>query len=100
MVGVVVDIGGARLVHMDLQAALDALEGADGVLHGLRVQPVGEGDGGRGDAVLGIDPSGRADADARKDTARPPEVIEEVSAGIRMRVHRMEIGLRIGIMVG
>ena len=85
---------------MNLQAALDAFEGADGMLHGLRVQPVGEGDGGRGDAVLGVHPPGRAHADALEDAARPAEVIDEVSAGVRMRVHRMEIGLRIGIMVG
>ena len=100
MVGVVVHIGGPRLVHMDLQAALDAFEGADGMLHGLRVQPVGEGDGGRGDAVLGVHPPGCAHADALEDAARPAEVIDEVSAGVRMRVHRMEIGLRIGIMIG
>ena len=85
---------------MDLEAALDPLEGADGMLHRLRIESVGEGDGRRGDAVLGIDPSRRTHADVLQHTTRIMEVVVEVPEGVRVRISGVKVGTGIGIVVG
>ena len=45
--GVIVDVRQLWRIHVHLQAAFYALERADGRLHLLRIQPVGQGDGER-----------------------------------------------------
>ena len=99
MVRVIVDIGHLGGVHVHLEAALDALERADGVPDGLRRQPVGEGDGGCGDAVFGIDPARCPHADVPKDSARIVKVIDEMPQRVRAGVFGMEIGRAACIVI-
>ena len=62
--GVVVDVGQPGAVHVHLQAALDAFEGGDGGLDGLRGNTIDRCHGCCCNAVLGIHPAGCANAEA------------------------------------
>ena len=85
---------------MHFQATFYAFERADGLLYGLRLQSIGEGDGCSRDAVLGVHPAGRSHADVLQDTAGILEVVVEIPALVGAGVQRAEIGPLVGIVIG
>ena len=98
--GVVVHVGELGRVHMHLQTAFDALEAGDGRLYGFRVNPIAQGHGGCGDAVLAVYPAGCAHLEAGDNAVGCMQVVVEAAAGVRLGADRIKIGRCVRIMVG